>query len=195
MTRSGCKLKYVMNSRFPVGLSLGTLALLGAAAAACGPTKESEVPNPNTASSGEDGVAYGEGPPMPTGNGNGAGGPKVNEGTPKSHDVYDKENTDVVLARAGRQVKDNCGQAAGEDGKATGPWGKVTIQVLLGHNGHSKNVVVPEPNASTPSGRCITQAFSTLTFPPWNGQDTQVDWEVELVKPNGAEPAKPGKKK
>ena len=180
-----------MNSRFPVGLFLGTLAF---GAAACGPTKASEVPNPNPASSVEDGVAYGEGPPMPTGTSNGSG-PKVNEGAAKSHDVYDKEDTDIVLARASRQVKVNCGLAAGADGKATGPWGKLTIQVLLGHNGHSKSVVVPEPNASTPSGRCITQAFSTLTFPPWNGQDTQIDWEVELVEPAGAKTPKAGNKR
>jgi len=185
-----------MKSRTPLGFTLGMLALVAGAAvtAACGPTKESEVPNPNAASSGEDGVAYGEGPPMPTGNGK-PGGPAVNEGTARSHDVYDKENTDVVLARAARSVKDNCGQSANEDGKAVGPWGKVTIQVLLGHNGHTKNVTVPEPNASSPSGKCILQAFSGLTFPPWNGQDTQVDWEVELVKPPaGAAPTTTKKK-
>jgi hypothetical protein len=124
-----------------------------------------------------------------SGGGGGGGGPKVNEGTAKSHDVYDKENTDVVLARAGRSVKDNCGHSANDEGKVAGPWGKVTIQVLLGHNGHSKSVVVPEPNAATPSGKCIMQAFSNLTFPPWNGQDTQVDWEVELVKPPAGETA------
>lgn len=153
------------------------------------------MPNSNPASSGEDAVGYGEGPPMPTGTGK-SGGPQVNEGSAKSHDVYDKENTDVVLARAGRSVKANCGSAANDEGKATGPWGKVVIQVMLGHNGHTKGVTVPDPYPPTPAGKCITQAFSGLTFPPWNGQDTQVDWEVELVKPAGgdAKPVKAGKK-
>jgi len=165
-------------------------------AVACGgSTKNGEVPSGS--STAESGVAYGEGPPMPTGNGAPAtGSGAVQEGTAKSHDVYDKESTDMVLGRAARQVKDHCGQATNEDGKAVGPWGKVTVQVMLGHNGHSKNVTVPEPNASSPSGKCITQAFAGLTFPPWNGQDTQVDWEVELVKPAAAaEVAKPKGKK
>lgn len=183
-----------MKLRTRLGFVLGTLVSFSAMwATACGPTKETEVPNPNTASSGEDAVAYGEGPPMPTGTTNGSG-PHVNEGSAKSHDVYDKESTDVVLARAARSVKDSCGHAAGEDGKATGPWGKVTLQVMLGHNGHGKGVTVPEPYASTPSGKCIEKAFSQLTFPPWNGQDTQVDWEVELVKPSAAD-SKPAKGK
>lgn len=179
-----------MNSRTTL---LGTLVLV--AGVACGPT---QVPNPNDATStpAQDGVAYGEGPPMPeTKPAGSGGGVTVNEGTAKSHDVYDKEHTDVVLARAGRSVKDSCGSSVNDDGKAVGPWGKVTIQVMLGHNGHGKGAVVPAPYADTPSGRCITQAFATLTFPPWNGQDTQVDWEVELVKPAGAGPAKPTGKK
>jgi hypothetical protein len=42
---------------------------------------------------------------------------------------------------------------------------------------------VPAPFDGTPPGRCITQAFSNLTFPPWGGADTPVDIEVEVVKP------------
>ncbi|MBX3219257.1 MAG: hypothetical protein KF795_01985 [Labilithrix sp.] len=118
-----------------------------------------------------------------------SGGPTVNEAPAKRTDQYDKEATEVVLKRAARQVKENCGQAKDEDGKAVGPWGKTTIQVALGRNGHSKGTTVPSPFQGRPTGNCVEKAFTNLTFPPWNGADTQVDWEVELVEP-GKEPAK-----
>ena len=111
------------------------------------------------------------------------GGAKVNEAPKQRSDQYDKEATDIPLKRAARQVKDNCGAAKDESGKATGPWGKVTIQILLGHNGHSKEVTVPSPFAEKAVGRCIEKAFTNLTFPPWAGADTQVSQEVELVEP------------
>ena len=96
---------------------------------------------------------------------------------------YDKEGAEIALKRAARQVKANCGQAKDDSGKAIGPWGKVTIQVQLGHNGHSKGTTVPSPYQGKPVGNCIEKAFTNLQFPPWAGDDTQVDWEVELVEP------------
>lgn len=113
-------------------------------------------------------------------------GPSVaNMQAPKarSGDVYDKEHTDIVLKRAARQVKENCGSAKDEDGKAPGPWGKATAAVVLGHNGHSRGVTVGPPYDGTPAGRCILQAFANLTFPPWSGPDTTINWELELVQP------------
>jgi hypothetical protein len=107
----------------------------------------------------------------------------VNEGQKRRADQYDKEGTEVVLKRAARQVKDNCGQAKDENGKAVGPWGKATIQVALGHNGHSKGATVPAPYQGKPTGSCVEKAFSNLQFPPWAGADTQVDWEVEIIEP------------
>lgn len=98
-------------------------------------------------------------------------------------DQYDKEGTEIALKRAARQVKENCGAAKDENGKAVGPWGKTTIQVQLGHNGHSKGTNVPSPYQGKPTGTCVEKAFTNLTFPPWAGADTQVDWEVELVEP------------
>ena len=80
-------------------------------------------------------------------------------------------------------MKENCGQAKDEDGKAVGPWGKTTIQVQLGHNGRSKGTTVPSPFQGKPTGNCVEKAFANLTFPPWSGADAQVDWEVELVEP------------
>lgn len=119
----------------------------------------------------------------------GGGGAQVNEAPTKRGDQYDKEATDIPLKRAARQVKENCGAAKDESGKATGPWGKVTIQIMLGHNGHSKEVTIPAPFNDKPVGRCIEKAFTNLTFPPWGGADTQIDQEVELVEP-GKEPKK-----
>jgi hypothetical protein len=121
------------------------------------------------------------------------GGARINERENRSQSAYDKENTDVVLARAARQVKANCGAAKDEEGKATGPWGKVSIKVTLGANGHSKGVAVPAPYDGKPVGKCISNAFAILVFPPWAGADTDVDWEVELVKPEDASKP-PGKK-
>jgi hypothetical protein len=112
------------------------------------------------------------------------GNPKINEAPARRTDQYDKEATDVVLKRAARQVKENCGQTKGDDGKATGPWGKLTIQVMLAPNGHSKGITVPAPYQGKPVGNCIEKAFTNLTFPPWAGSETQVEWEVELVDPS-----------
>ena len=80
-------------------------------------------------------------------------------------------------------MKESCGEAKDESGAATGPWGKLTVQVKLGRNGRSKGVTVPASHADKPAGRCITNAFTGLIFPPWAGEDTDVDWEVELVAP------------
>ena len=56
-----------------------------------------------------------------------AGG-NVNEAATRRNDQYDKEATEVVIKRAARQVKENCGHAKDDTGKATGPWGKATLQ-------------------------------------------------------------------
>ena len=101
----------------------------------------------------------------------------------RSHDVYDTEATEVVLARASRQVKANCGFAKDEDGNAKGPWGKTQMTVNLGHNGHVRGATVPAPFDGKPAGKCAIQAFSTLTFPPWSGPDTSVDWPIEIAQP------------
>jgi hypothetical protein len=113
----------------------------------------------------------------------GGGGATVNEKAGRRQDQYDKEGTEVALKRAARQVKDNCGQAKDDNGKAVGPWGKVTIQVNLGANGHSKGTTVPPPYQGKPVGTCIERSFMNLSFPPWSGGDMQVPWDVELVEP------------
>lgn len=89
----------------------------------------------------------------------------------------------MVLNRAARQVKANCGSAKDEDGKAVGPWGKTTVTITLGHNGHTKGATLAPEYEGKPSGRCILQAFSNLTYPPWSGADTSVDWSLEVSPP------------
>ncbi len=105
----------------------------------------------------------------------------VNEAATRRTDVYDKEATEIVVKRAARQVKENCGAAKDDTGKAVGPWGKATLQIQLGHNGHSKGLTVPPPFQGKPTGNCIEKAFTNLTFPPWAGADTEISWEVELL--------------
>ncbi len=138
--------------------------VIGGALVACGssskpatdpsattPTSQDEVPKWEGASAPEPPKtegAKGDGPARP-----------VNEAPTRRTDQYDKEGTEIVLKRQARQVKGNCGAAKDENGKATGPWGKVTIQVQLGHNGHSKGVTVPPPYQGKPTGNCIEKAF------------------------------------
>lgn len=117
-------------------------------------------------------------------------GATINEAPSKRTDQYDKEGTEVVLKRAARQVQANCGAAKDDNGKATGPWGKATVMVQLGHNGRSKGVTVPDPYKGKPTGNCVEKAFSGLQFPPWQGSDAEVSWDIDIV-----EPGKEGKEK
>ncbi len=154
--------------------------LLSVGFLACGAPKPAE--NPSDAKTDE--PRGDESPPPPPSHVNAAEPPK------RSGNEYDKEATEVTLKRAARQVKEHCGDAKDESGASTGPWGKLTIAVMLGRNGHSKSVTVPSTHADKATGKCIVQAFSNLTFPPWAGQDTEVQWEVELVRPEAPPPPK-----
>ncbi len=165
-----------------LALVIGTT--LSLVLAACGEPKPAESPSDVKTDESDPTSAT----PTPTPK------PPADDATKKSANVYDKEATEVVLKRAARSVKDSCGDAKDENGVASGPWGKVTIQIMLGRNGHSKDVTVPGSHADKPVGRCIVNAFSNLHFPPWAGQDTQVDWEIELVQPPPPPPTTPKKK-
>lgn len=168
-----------------LGITLGITACSGGKRAAKDPT---DPPPPS--SNDETPKWEGASSPPPEGTQpKAAGGATVNEAPARRTDQYDKEATEMVLKRAARQVKDNCGHAKDEAGKAAGPWGKTTVQVQLGRNGHSKGVTVPAPYQGQPTGNCVEKAFTNLTFPPWSGADTTVDWEVEIVEP-GKEGAK-----
>jgi hypothetical protein len=54
---------------------------------------------------------------------------------------------------------------------------------MLGHNGHTRSVTIPAPFEGKPTGKCAAQAFANLMFPPWNGPDTPVEWEIEILPP------------
>jgi hypothetical protein len=97
---------------------------------------------------------------------------------------YDKDAVEAQLKRSARQVKGACGSATDEDGKATGPWGKITATVTLGRNGHVKQVALPPGYDGKPAGLCIVNAFQKVQFPPYPGaSDATIDWEVEVVQP------------
>jgi hypothetical protein len=96
---------------------------------------------------------------------------------------YDRAALEVILARAARQVKSNCGAATDDNGVASGPWGKTTFSVKLGHNGHSKGGTIPAPYDGKPTGNCVVKAFTNLIYAPFAGDDADVDWPVEMVKP------------
>ena len=97
---------------------------------------------------------------------------------------YDKEAVDVQLKRAARQVKANCGAATDDEGKATGPWGSTKATIVLGRNGHVKQVTVPSPYDGKPVGLCVVHAFQRIQFPPYAGStDVVLDWDIEIVQP------------
>jgi hypothetical protein len=163
-------------------MSLCLAALAGVAA--CGPAKPAEAPvhedESPPPSSGKATAADSDTPTAPT-------PPPVAPPPPPGSGVpYDKEAVEVGLKRAARQVKANCGATTDEEGKATGPWGKTTVTVKLGHNGHSQGATIGPPYDGKPVGKCTVQAFAILTFPPFAGGDTTVDWPVEIVAPSGA---------
>jgi len=96
---------------------------------------------------------------------------------------FDRGSIEVVLKRAARQVKANCGAATDDSGSASGPWGKATVTVKLGHNGHSKSGTIAAPFDGKPTGNCAIKAFGNLIYEPFAGGDADVDWPVEIVKP------------
>jgi cytoskeletal protein RodZ len=96
---------------------------------------------------------------------------------------YDRASLEVVLKRAARQVKANCGAATDDSGNASGPWGKTAVTVKLGHNGHSKGGTIPAPFDGKATGNCSVKAFGNLIYEPFAGSDADVDWPVEILKP------------
>lgn len=159
---------------------------------ACGDKKPAKTPDATETQASTDetpkwdsSVTTGKEPSNAAGSSSGgsSGGVKPNEPAKQRSDQYDKEQTEIALKRAARQVKNNCGTMVDSNGKATGPWGKVTVQVFLGHNGHGNLASIPDPYKGKPTGNCVEQAFSKLIFPPWGGSDTTIDWEVEIVQP------------
>ena len=162
------------------GLASAALTL-----AACGgkPAEDASTARETTTADSDPGPKEEAAPPPRK-----ASPPPPPDTTPKT--VYDKEAVEIDLKRAARQVLANCGAASDDQGKANGPWGKTTITVQLGHNGHSKGATMQAPFDGSPTGKCIFNSFNNLIYPPFAGGDTTVEWEVESVKPAAAPAAK-----
>ncbi len=123
-----------------------------------------------TAKSGDDGDKPG----------GGGGGDSTSGGSTP----YDKDAVNIELKRAARQVKANCGAATDDEGKAGGPWGSTKVSLVLGRNGHVKQVTIPSPYDGKPVGLCVVHAFQRIQFPPYAGSsDVVLDWDVEIVQP------------
>jgi hypothetical protein len=162
-------------------MRLGFLGLI--LAVSCGGPEKPPEDATNTSDTSETPTAKPTAPSIPTGT------PPATQ--PKSTTPYDKEAVEIALNRAARQVKSNCGGTKDDSNKLTGPWGKTTVTVQLGHNGHSKGATIKPPFDGTPVGRCINNAFSNLIYPPFDadpstpgGDDSTVDWDVEVVHPD-----------
>ena len=143
-----------------------------------------------TAPPNQSGPASGSGSGSATGSGSGSAsnsgsGSGSGSATPPGDKTpYDKDQVNIVLNRASNQVKNNCGSATDENGKAAGPWGNVKVTVTLGRNGHVHGVAVPDPYNGKPVGTCIEHAFQYLIFPPYAAPaDVTVDRDVELHPP------------
>jgi len=97
---------------------------------------------------------------------------------------YDRDSVEVELKRGARQIKANCGAATDDNGEANGPWGKTKASIVLGRNGHVRQVTVPTPFDGQPVGLCVIHSFDKIQFPPYaNPSDVTVDWDVEIVQP------------
>lgn len=97
---------------------------------------------------------------------------------------YDKEAVEAQLKRAAKQVRANCGAASDEDGAKTGPWGTTTAKIVLGRNGHVREVTVPAPYSGKPVGDCVVNSFRKIQYPPYNApSDASVNWDIQIVEP------------
>jgi hypothetical protein len=142
----------------------------------CVPTGDESA---SSSASASPGVGAKTGDEMEKTHGGGAADPAAGGATP-----YDKEAVNVELRRAARQVKANCGSATDGEGKAGGPWGATKASVVLGRNGHVKQVTVPAPFDGKPVGDCVVHAFQRIQFPPYAGSsDVSVDWDIEVTHP------------
>jgi hypothetical protein len=101
---------------------------------------------------------------------------------------FDEEEVNLVLTRATRQAQANCAKVRNAEGRMAGPWGNVTVTVVLNHtSGRIKDVFVDDAFDDTPTGRCVEGAYKLLVVPPWSGKDRTLERLVVLDKPAEAE--------
>ncbi len=106
------------------------------------------------------------------------------DSAPAAKTPYDRDAVEAELKRGARQVKANCGAATDDEGQATGPWGRTKATIVLGRNGHVRQVTVPPPFDGKPVGVCVIHAFDKMWFPPYAyATDVSVDWDVDVAQP------------
>ena len=97
---------------------------------------------------------------------------------------YDKDEITAKMKRSAKQIKNNCGAATDDEGKATGPWGTVHVSVVLGRNGHVKDVSIPDPYKDKPVGTCISRQLMKIIFAPYvASDDSTIEEDFEVTKP------------
>jgi hypothetical protein len=149
--------------------------------------KGSDCVPDDTSSTGDDSSSSPSSSGASAGSGGGASGASDDASSSSGSSgktPYDKDAVEVQLKRAARQVKGNCGGATDDDGKATGPWGETKATVVLGRNGHIKQITIPAPYDGKPVGICVVHAFQKIQFPPYAApSDVTVDWDIQIVQP------------
>jgi len=114
----------------------------------------------------------------------GSAGSASGDSEPGGGGTYDKEAVEAQLKRAAKQVRANCGSASDEEGAKTGPWGNTSATIVLGRNGHVREVTLPAPYSGKPVGDCVVNSFRKIQYPPYNAaSDASVNWDVQLVEP------------
>jgi hypothetical protein len=192
-----------MNKRTKVAITVtGSAWWWLLALSACGGGKQAQAPTTcpdGTVLSGEDCVSASPGEAKPSGEAKAssedsskgsAKGPPASApgGTSGDSEVstssYDKEAVEAQLKRAAKQVRANCGSASDEEGAKTGPWGSTTATIVLGRNGHIREVTVPAPYSGKPVGECVVNSFRKIQYPPYNAaRDASINWDIQIVEP------------
>lgn len=123
------------------------------------------------------------------------GGPRedVTKREDKAHErvpaKFDRQQTQVSIARGARQAAE-CAKI-----HTTGPFGDVSVKLVIDNVGKISDAVIPAPFEGTPMGKCVEMAFEHEYIPPWDGPDETMEATVSLKKPDAAAPADDGKKK
>ena len=99
---------------------------------------------------------------------------------------YDKDAVDVQLKRAARQIKAQLRRGdRRRTAQATGPWGTTKASVMLGRNGHVKQVTDPRP-VRRQAGRRLrdrTRSRRSSSRRTPRPATSVLDWDIEIVKP------------
>lgn len=88
---------------------------------------------------------------------------------------FDDAMAKVTLARAAKNAH-SCIAMAGKDD----PRGDTTVTVTFSGTGKTTKATIPAPYDGTEIGKCATRAFVAIVFPPFDGDDVNVDQAVDL---------------